>query len=133
MTNGVTPDEVDRRQREHEARSDRQHAEIDSRVTKVASDSVAVLVWQQAERARDQQVLRLEQEHAARATQLATEHAADLAKLRQDVIEPLAKRIDTLEKRPALTVGRMAVIATAVIALAALVVQAWGTLKGAAK
>jgi hypothetical protein len=116
----VGPAELDRRLRDHEARTDRAHAEIDNRISRVSAESVQVSVWQLAERA-----------HVAEATRLEREHATDLAKLKEDVIKPLRERIEAVEKRPWLTTGRIVVIATAVIALAALLVQAYGTLKGA--
>lgn len=101
MPDDVTPGELDRRLRDHEARTDRIHGEQDSRITRVAADSVPLAVYRADQRARDREV----------------------QELRDEVKE--------IREKPALTVGRIAVIATAVIALAALLVQAWGTLKGA--
>lgn len=86
---------------------------------------------ERAERTTASEVRRLEREHRADIERLEREHREDILRLREDVIKPLADRLAASEQRPSLTVGRMAVIATAVIALAALVVQAWGTLKGA--
>lgn len=73
---------------------------------------------------------RVRLEHENDIKRVEREHAEDLRKLREDVIRPLRERIGFLEKRPGLTLGRAAVIATAVIALAALLVQAYGTIKG---
>lgn len=74
---------------------------------------------------------RLERGLASEVRRLEREHAEDLRKLREDVIKPLVERVAVLEKRPGLTAGRWAVIATAVVAVLALAVQAYGTLRGA--
>lgn len=123
MPNEVTPGELDRRLRDHEARTDRIHGEQDSRITQVAAQLVPLAVWQQAERARDAEVQRLEHEHVAEAQRLEREHQRDIAALRDEIKD--------LRGRGWLTTGRVVVIATALIALAALLIQAWGTLKGA--
>ncbi len=122
MPDEVTLGELDRRLRDHEQRTDRIHGEQDSRIARVAAESVPLDVYQADQRAVAELARRLERDRVEGER-----------KAREDVIKPLADRVEKLEQRPALTVGRMAVIATAVIALAALVVQAWGTLKGAAK
>lgn len=83
-----------------------------------------------AERDWDTDVARIRQEHDADIQRLQREHSEDLRKLREDVIRPMQQDIEAVQRRPWLTVGRGAVIATAVIAFAALMVQAWGTLKG---
>lgn len=83
-----------------------------------------------AERDWAEDIARLRTEHAADIQRVEREHADDLRKLREDVIRPLRERLAALEKRPSLTAGRWAVIATAVIALAALLIQAYGTIKG---
>jgi hypothetical protein len=83
-----------------------------------------------AERDWADDVNRLRAEHATDIQRVEREHTEDLRKLRSDVIRPLADRVAVVEKRPTLTAGRWAVIATAVIALAALLVQAYGTIKG---
>jgi hypothetical protein len=97
----VTPGELDRRLRDHEQRTDRIHAEQDNRIARVASDSVSAGVYASDQRARDREV------------------------------QDLRDEIKEVRDRPALTVGRIVMIGTALIALAALLVQAWGTLKGA--
>lgn len=101
MPDEVSHGELYRRQLEHEQRTDRVHAELDNRITRVAAESLPLDVYQADQRARDR-------EDAARD-----------------------RRIEAVEKRPALTAGRWAVIATAVVAVLALAVQAYGTLKGA--
>ena len=60
MADEPTPGELYRRQVDHEQRTDRIHGELDDRITRVAAESVPLGTWQQAERARDQQMLRLE-------------------------------------------------------------------------
>lgn len=120
MADDVTLGEVQRGLREHRRESAEQHRALDERITRVAAESVPLDVYQSDQRATAELARRLERDRVEGER-----------KLREDVIRPLMVRVDTLEKRPAMTVGRMAVIATAVIALAALVVQAWGTLKGA--
>lgn len=112
MPDGVTVGELDRRQRDHEARTDRIHAEQDTRITNLAGAMVPVATFQAAEQAHRETVARLEREHAQ-----------DVAELRTELRE--------LRERPALSMGRIAVIVTAVVAMLALMVQAYGTLKGA--
>lgn len=73
---------------------------------------VPLRMWQQAELDRTEQIRRLEQEHDT-----------DIAHVRAEIKE--------LRERPAMTAGRWAVVGTALIALVALLVQAYGTLKGA--
>lgn len=116
---GVSPGEVYRRLIDHEQRTDRTHAALDSRITDVAKDMVPLTLFQQSERDRDRELQRLE-----------TEHDQDLVSLRDNVIKPLADRIRVLEDRPAMTLGRWLGVATVAIALVALLVQAYGTLKG---
>lgn len=101
MADEPTPGELFRRQRDHEQRTDRIHAELDNRITQVAKDCVPLVAYQADQRARDR----------------------ELTDLRDEVKE--------IRERPGLTVGRIVAIATVVIALAALLVQAYGTLKGA--
>lgn len=119
MTN-VGPDELDRRLRDHEARTDRIHAELDNRITQLARDTVPLVVWQQAERTRDLETGRLEREHDE-----------DVKRLRDDVITPLAARVTTLEGRPSMTFGRWVGVLTVVAAFLAVVVAAWSAAKGA--
>jgi hypothetical protein len=96
-----TPGELFRRQRDHEQRTDRIHAELDNRITQVARDAVPLVAYQADQRARDR----------------------ELADVREEIKE--------IRDRPGLTWGRIAAISTVVIALAALLVQAYGVLKGA--
>ncbi|MGW7001450.1 hypothetical protein ACWGCW_01135 [Streptomyces sp. NPDC054933] len=112
MADDVSPGELYRRQIDHEQRTDRIHAALDGRVTDLAKDMVPLRMWQQTEQERDKEILRLEQEHDS-----------DMAQVRGELKE--------LRDRPQMTLGRWAVVATAVIALLALVIQAYGTLKGA--
>lgn len=112
MPDEVTPGELGRRLEAHEHRTASEHRALDERITRVAAESVPLGVWQQTELA-----------HVAEAKRLEREHAADLVLVRDELKE--------LRGRGWLTTGRIVVIATAVIALAALLVQAWGTLKGA--
>lgn len=84
-----------------------------------------------AEHKWDQEIARVRAEHQADVQRVEREHGEDLRALREDVIRPLQERMSAVERRPALTAGRWAGIALAVIALAALLVQAYGTLKGA--
>jgi hypothetical protein len=116
----VGPDELDRRLRDHEARTDRIHAELDNRITQLARDTVPLVVWQQAERTRDLETGRLEREHDE-----------DVKRLRDDVITPLAARVTTLEGRPSMTFGRWVGVLTVVAAFLAVVVAAWSAAKGA--
>lgn len=101
MADEPTPGELFRRQRDHEQRTDRIHAELDNRITQVARDSVPLVAYQADQRARDR----------------------ELTDLRDEVKE--------IRERPGLTWGRIVAIGTVVIALAGLLVQAYGTLKGA--
>lgn len=122
MADDPTANEVAWRLQNHEQRTDRIHGEMDTRIANLARDTVSTTAFAEAQRVRDVEAQRLEREHNE-----------DLRKLRTDVIGPLRERVAALEKRPGLTVGRIAVIATAVIALGALLVQAYGTLRGAGK
>lgn len=120
MADDVSAGEVYRRLLDHEQRTDRTHAALDSRVTDVAKDMVPLSLYQQGERDRDRELGRLE-----------AEHDQDLLNLRDNVIKPLSDRVRALEERPAMTLGRWLGVATVVIALVALLVQAYGTLQGA--
>lgn len=112
MPDDVSPGEVYRRLLDHEARTDRVHSALDSRVTNLARDTVPLALYQQGERDRDKEIQRLEDEHDA-----------DIRQVRGELKE--------LRERPQMTMGRWAVVGTAVIALMALLIQAYGTLKGA--
>lgn len=101
MTDDVSPGEVYRRLVDHEQRTDRVHAALDSRVTDVAKDMVPVRMWQQAEQDRDREV------------------------------RGLMDRVEKLEERPAMSMGRWLGILTVAAAFLALAVQAYGVMKGA--
>ena len=101
MTDDVSPGEVYRRLVDHEQRTDRTHAALDSRITDVAKDAVTVRMWQQAEQDRDREV------------------------------QALTGRVAKLEERPAMTLCRWLGILTVAAAFLALAVQAYGTMKGA--
>lgn len=101
MADDVSPGEVYRRLIDHEQRTDRTHAALDSRVTDVAKDMVPLALYQQGERDRDREV------------------------------QGLADRVEKLEERPALSLGRWLGILTVAAAFLALAVQAYGTIKGA--
>lgn len=83
------------------------------------------------ERAFGSEVRRLEAAHSADIARLEREHAEDLRKLREDVIQPMERRLEKVEGRPAMSLGRWLGVATVMLMLAALLVQAYGTLKGA--
>lgn len=112
MADDVSAGELDRRLEAHERRTDRIHGELDSRITNLAKDTVPLLVYQQGERDRDREV-----------QSLKDEHVNDVRQIRDELRE--------LRERPSMTVGRWAVVGSAMIALLALIVQAYGTLKGA--
>ena len=122
MPDDITLGEVHRNLREHVQQSTEQHRATDSRITEVATQSVTVAVWQQAERARDAEVQRLAHEHAAEAQRLQLEHARDIAAVRDE--------IKVIRERGWLTTGRFVMIFLAVIALATLLVTAWPILRG---
>jgi hypothetical protein len=71
------------------------------------------------------EVRRLEREHRADMERLERDHARDLAAVRDEV--------KVVRDRPWLTTGRIVAIVMAVVALATLLVTAYGTFKGAAK
>jgi exosome complex RNA-binding protein Csl4 len=131
VADDVTPGELDRRLRDHESRTDRVHGELDSRITRVASESVTVAVWQLAERAHVAEAVRLEREHVADIQRLEREHDEDLQHLQDNVIKPLVERVEKVEDRPAMSTARWLGVVVAVCAALALMVQAYGTLKGA--
>lgn len=123
MPDEITPGELDRRLRDHETRTDRAHAELDNRISRVAAESVTVAVWQLSERA-----------HVAEAQRLEREHVADVARLdreREQGEQAAGERFAKIENRPAMTAARWLGVAMAVCAALALIVQAYGTLKGA--
>ena len=123
MPNGVTPEELGRRVDALESRTVREHQAMDERITGVATQSLTVSVWEQAERARGLELARLAHEQATEAQRLDREHARDIAAVREE--------IKVIRERPWLTTGRFVMIFLAVIALVTLMMSAWTTLKGA--
>jgi hypothetical protein len=107
----VTPGELDRRLRDHEARTDRVHAELDNRIAENARAMVPLAVYQTAERARDAEIARIEQERSA-----AERRTGD--------------RLTALEARPGMTAARWLGVITVALAFVALLVEAYGTLRG---
>jgi len=101
VTDDVTPGEVYRRLVDHEERTDRVHAALDSRVTDVAKSTVPLALYQQGELDRDR------------------------------AVQALTERVAKLEGRPALSLSRWLGILGVVAAFLALAVQAYGTWKGA--
>lgn len=134
MADAASEDALRRELEAHERRTDAIHQELGARITQVARDMLPLAVWQQfqqtwsdtvkrLEREQDTEIQRLEREHDAEMQRLEREHARDITEVRAELKE--------LRERPQLTTGRLAVIGTAVIAALALVVQAYGVLKGA--
>lgn len=101
MADDVSPGEVYRRLVDHEQRTDRVHAALDSRITDVAKDTVPLALYQQGELDRDR------------------------------AVQALTERVAKLEERPALSFGRWLGIIGVAVAFLALAVQAYGTWKGA--
>lgn len=120
MPDDVSTGELDRRLRDHEARTDRIHGEQDTRIARVAAESVQLDLWQQAERARDAEAQRLKQEHAD-----------DMTRLKEDFIRPLRTDVDALKASRRMTFGRWVALATVVTGFLTVVVAAWAVTKGA--
>jgi hypothetical protein len=118
----VSSGEVYRRLQDHEQRTDRAHAALDSRITSVARDAVPLALFKQEGKDRDRELARLEQEHDEGMQQLRREHAEDITQVRRELRE--------LRERPGMTLGRWLGVATVVAAFLALAVQAFGTLRG---
>lgn len=116
----VSTGELDRRLESHERRTDRIHGELDQRITNVAKDMVPLLAYQQAERARDAELQRV-----------AREHDEDLTELKEDVIKPLAARVEKLEKRPGVAWGWVVAGGTLLVTVLGVLIQAWAAAKGA--
>lgn len=140
MADDPTTGEVYRRLQDHEQRSDRQHSDLDQRITRMAAESVPLDVWHQAERARDAEMSRMRQDHEADMVRGHQEHDADLARFRQDVTRPLGRRLEAVEKRlevvekrpgPTMTFSRWMAVITAVITALGVVVAAYAASKGA--
>jgi hypothetical protein len=96
-----TPGELYRTFLAHQQQTAEEHKQLREQASRIALEAVHQNVYQSDLRARDREITALD------------------------------RRVEAVEKRPGLTAGRIAVIATAVIALAALLVQAYGTIKGA--
>lgn len=120
MPDDVTAGELDRRLEAHERRTDRIHGEQDARITNLAKDTVPLLAYQQAERARDAELQRMNREHDE-----------DLAELKDNLIKPLVGRVERLEKRPGLAWGWVVAAGTLIVTVLGVLVQAWAAAKGA--
>lgn len=120
MADDVTAGELDRRLDAHERRTDRIHGELDSRITNLAKDTVPLLAYQQAERARDAELQRM-----------SREHEGDLTELRDNVIKPLVGRVEKLEGRPGVAWGWVVAGGTLLITVLGVLIQAWAAAKGA--
>lgn len=120
MPDDVSTGELDRRLRDHEARTDRIHGEQDSRMARMAAEWVPLDLWQQAERARDAEAQRLKQEHAD-----------DMTRLKEDVIKPLRDDVAALQQGRRMTFGRWIALATVVTGFLTVIVAAWAVTKGA--
>jgi hypothetical protein len=118
-----TPGEVYRRLQDHETRTALEHRAIDERITAVAQQSVPMVAYQADQRARDAETVRLDREHAADVARLDRE--------REQSDRQANDRLAKIEDRPAMTMARWIGVAMAVCAALALVVQAYGTLRGA--
>jgi hypothetical protein len=118
-----TPGEVYRRLQDHEQRTAMEHRALDERITAVAQQSVPMVAYQADQRARDAETVRLDREHAADVARLDRE--------REQSDRQANDRLAKIEDRPAMTMARWIGVAMAVCAALALVVQAYGTLRGA--
>ncbi len=123
MPDEPTPGEVYRRLQDHEQRTAMEHRSLDERITAVAQQSVPMVAYQADQRARDAETVRLDREHAADVARLDRE--------REQSDRQANDRLAKIEDRPAMTMARWIGVAMAVCAALALVVQAYGTLKGA--
>lgn len=120
MSDEVTLGEVRRGLQEHRQTSSDQHRALDERITSLANHSVTDAVYQLDKAATVEMARRLERDRVE-----------DVRKLRDDVIKPLSDRLDKVEGRPAMSLARWLGVVTVALGLAALLVQAYGTLKGA--
>lgn len=101
MADDVSAGEVYRRLLDHEQRTDRVHAALDTRVTNLAKDAVPLQLYQDRERDRD------------------------------DDMKAISDRVTKLEDRPAMTFGRWMAALGVAIAFLTLAVTAWATMRGA--
>lgn len=116
----ISTGELDRRLESHERRTDRIHGELDSRIANLAKDTVPLIAYQQAERARDQEIQRI-----------IHEHDEDLTELKDNVIKPLVGRVDKLEKRPGVAWGWVVAGGTLLVTVLGVLIQAWVAARGA--
>jgi hypothetical protein len=123
LPDDFTLGEVQRGLQAHRQESAEQHRVLDERITNLASRTVTEAVYQLDKAATVEMARRLERDRVDDVQRLEREHARDMA--------IVAEQIKELRAKPWLTTGRIIVIAMAVIALATLLVTAWGTWKGA--
>jgi len=120
----VTLGELHRRLQDHEQRTDRIHGEQDSRIARVAAESVPLDVYQADQRAVAELARRLERDRVE-----------DVRKLREDVIKPLVERTTALETvnatRPTMSFGKWMQALGVVMAFLTVVIAAWVATKGA--
>ena len=119
----VTPGEVYRRLLDHEQRTDRTHASLDTRLTDLAKDLVPLRLFQQSEGERVRELQRLESEHDEGMATLRREHAEDIRQVRSEIKE--------LRERPNATFSRWMALLGVVTAILTVAIMAWGTLRGA--
>lgn len=93
---------------------------MDERITELARRAVTDSVYQLDKAATVEMARRLERDRVE-----------DVRKLREDVIKPIADRLEKVEGRPAMSLARWLGVVTVALGLAALLVQAYGTLRGA--
>lgn len=101
MADDITPGEVYRRLQDHETRTTREHTAMDGRITDLARETVPLGLYQDRERARD------------------------------DDMKAFSDRLGKLEERPAMSLAKWLAVLTVVAAFVALAIQAYGTMKGA--
>jgi hypothetical protein len=118
-----TPGEVYRRLQDHEQRTAMEHRALDERITAVAQQSVPMVAYQADQRARDAETARLDREHAADVARLDRE--------REQSERQASDRFSKIEDRPSMSLARWLGVATVVLMLLALLVDAYGTLRGA--
>lgn len=111
MADDISTGELDRRLESHERRTDRIHAETDARITNLAREMVPLGLYQRAERDRDRQMQRLEDDHDE-----------DVRQLREEIAQ--------LRERPAMTLGKWVAVLGVVAAFLGVAITAWSTLRG---
>lgn len=123
MADDVSPGEVFRRLKDHEERTDRVHAALDSRITDVARDMVPLSLYQRTLQDQEREVQRLESEHDEAVRQLRKDHTDDIRAVRGEIKE--------LRGRPQMTLSRWLGVLGVVAAYLTLAVMAWQTMRGA--